>query len=226
MPPYNFTMAELQARGAEPTQAAGHLWVPIIIVLDEPTNPNPSRHEPEPADRHEPEPEPTDTAAQAVQEPERNHLEPTHPVAAPMRYVQENDEKVTAWLRMMAHINCLGAMDIQEYEFYFGKITSNNPYGDRFWYGFERLLQNRYLRMHLYWHTADDFKKGSFRKPYPFAQHIVQQAFREELHEKDAEYPCFFLEVQPGWTRMVCIHICIYTSRPWTVHSSWIQIYL
>ena len=173
----------------------------------------------------EPEPEPTHVAAFVVHEPE-----PTLPrhyalaLSMPEAVLNSDVEaKRRGWLAMMEHINCVGRYTLPEYEAVFGRVEVSHPYGHGFWVGFEKIMAD-YLRFHLYWHRVEHLTKGYFRKPYPFSKNTAQLPYDKRFQEGDSEFPCFFVQTQPGWYKIVCINICIWTSRPWSVHYTWTRV--
>ena len=173
----------------------------------------------------EPEPEPTHVAAFVVHEPEPT-LPRQYALALSMPEAVLNSDveaKRRGWLAMMEHINCVGRYTLPEYEAVFGRVEVSHPYGHGFWVGFEKIMAD-YLRFHLYWHRVEHLTKGYFRKPYPFSKNTAQLPYEKRLQEGDSEFPCFFVQTQPGWYTMVCINICIWTSRPWIVHYTWIRV--
>ena len=173
--------------------------------------------EPRPA---EPEPEPAGEDSQPQPEGQPEHRQLVHTV---VHEPEHFEAKRRAWLAMMEHINCVGRYTLPKYEAVFGIVEVFHPYGHGFWVGFEKMMAD-YLRFHLYWHRVEHLTKGYFRKPYPFSKDTAQLPYEKRFQEGDSEFPCFFVQTQPGWYKMVCINICIWTSRPWIVHYTWIRV--
>ena len=130
-----------------------------------------------------------------------------------------------AFHNMMRHINCVNRLTQAQWEEIFGEVTETQPYGTRFWDGFRHLMITRYRpAMRKYQHLgALKPLLAYFELPFKFSKEAAKQAKDIERNPGSGRhYPCWAwraINQEAVW--IVCINICICSSDPWFVHSSW-----
>ena len=126
------------------------------------------------------------------------------------------------WLKIQRMIN-IKTMSVIEWQMRYGQVTVDTPWGSHFWQGFEFHMRD-YMQTHMWGYDLSKAIKVYFKKPHPWSQKTAQSPFEAKQHADGVVYPAFAFEVQPGWYKMVCIHICIIRCRPWSVHYTWLQV--
>ena len=107
----------------------------------------------------------------------------------------------------------------------FGMCTASHQWGERFWQGFEKILR-RYNEVHLYYIPMSGFKPGIMKQPVHFSKRTVGATWKEGDSVAGCGYPCYFAVIGDEWRKVVCIHIGIYVSCPWTAHYTWLDTWM
>jgi hypothetical protein len=136
-------------------------------------------------------------------------------------------KKSKVFNNLMAHINCCGQMTMAQWEEVFGEVTEQNPWGDRFWNGFQHLMTSQYRpQMRKHRHLGNLAPSlAYFELPCKFAKASARQVKGECNPGSSQQYPAWvWYECKPpGCAWVVCINICIWNSSPWFVDGSWIS---
>lgn len=136
---------------------------------------------------------------------------------------------MTAFSKMLRHINCSGIMSLADWEALFGAVSATRPYGDQFWGGFTTFMvtvynpsmtKRRYLAsMSPLW--------AHFELPTKFAKDSARRPKDASNTGSNTWYPCFVWPADDGcgcqlfW--MVCVNLALKKSQPWLVHVSWLR---
>ena len=107
----------------------------------------------------------------------------------------------------------------------FGMCTASHQWGERFWQGFENILR-RYNEVHLYYIPPSSFKPGIMKQPVNFSKRTVRTTWKEGDSVAGRGYPCYWAVIGDEWRKVVCIHIGIYVSCPWTAHYTWLDTWM
>ena len=137
------------------------------------------------------------------------------------------------YISMLAHINA-GSLtwSRQTWESIFGKISKKHVFGETVFHGFDHFLHVDYLpgqRGHVTRFALEHWTPCFFTAPMNFSKAAAALPMSGTNPPCGAPYPAMIprsmaLRAREGPTEvlMICIHILIYRSRPWYVHSSWI----
>ena len=64
------------------------------------------------------------------------------------------------------------------------------------------------------------------KQPVHFSKRTVRTTWKEGDSVAGRGYPCYFAVIGDEWRKVVCIHIGIYVSCPWTAHYTWLDTWM
>lgn len=130
-----------------------------------------------------------------------------------------------AFANMLRHINVM-LFALPEWELLFGTVSAAEPYGSDFWPGFRRFMISCYrpsLRTSR-WISQATPLMCYFETPARFSKANARCPKSGSNQGTGSYYPAFCWPVDEDVVVMVCLHIALQRSSPWTVNGTWIQL--
>ena len=130
-----------------------------------------------------------------------------------------------AFANMLRHINVI-FFTLPEWELLFGTVSAAEPYGSNFWPGFRQFMISCYrpsLRTSR-WISQATPLTCYFETPARFSKANARCQKSESNQGTGSYYPAFCWPIDDNTVVMVCLHIALHRSSPWTVNSTWIQL--
>ena len=143
-------------------------------------------------------------------------------------------KKDAIYAGMLARINARGlGWSRETWEVQFGEISEQHVFGNRVWHGFKTFLHLNYMpsaRGYVTGYALEDWVPVLYTAPLNFSRACAAMP-KSDVNPGGRPYPAMIPRSDAELIRrqgrtvgvtVICIHILIFRTRPWSVHSDWI----